>query len=172
MPKYLKTFKGIVYRSHDPKWAYEPTSGKGAEITGGRFNPKGIPALYTSLSQMGALLELQQGFTAKAPPQLICSYSVETQGVVDLTDLDVLRHYGVNPLKFDCAWMDDDNPYTHQVHKHLVNQGISAIIVPSFAKGADGCKNLIFWKWSNKLPHKIIVFDDEHRLPKNQLSWQ
>ncbi|MGB0496480.1 MAG: RES family NAD+ phosphorylase, partial [Kangiellaceae bacterium] len=54
MPKNLIGFNGIVFRAHNPKWAYQPDSGEGAARLGGRFNPKGTPAFYTSLSQIGA----------------------------------------------------------------------------------------------------------------------
>jgi RES domain-containing protein len=39
-------FDGLVYRAHHPGWAYQPTSGEGAERHGGRFNRKGLTALY------------------------------------------------------------------------------------------------------------------------------
>jgi RES domain-containing protein len=51
-------FQGICYRAHDPKWSHLPLSGDGAAASGGRFNPKGIPALYLSLSVETALIEV------------------------------------------------------------------------------------------------------------------
>jgi RES domain-containing protein len=47
---------GLVYRAHNPRWAFEPTSGEGARMHGGRFNPKGRAALYTSPRVESALL--------------------------------------------------------------------------------------------------------------------
>ena len=38
---------GFVYRAHNPRWAFAPDSGQGAASAGGRFNPVGMPALYT-----------------------------------------------------------------------------------------------------------------------------
>ena len=38
--------QSTFYRGHDPRWAFLPPSGEGAATAGGRFNPKGVPALY------------------------------------------------------------------------------------------------------------------------------
>ncbi|WP_368373267.1 RES domain-containing protein [Roseovarius sp. THAF27] len=35
----------LVYRAHDPKWAFDPASGAGAAIYGGRYNPPSRLAL-------------------------------------------------------------------------------------------------------------------------------
>lgn len=61
-------FIGLVYRAHNPRWAFAPNSGEGAALTGGRFNPPGVLALYTSLRFEIAWLEAQQAFPFKAQP--------------------------------------------------------------------------------------------------------
>jgi len=48
-------FRGPLYCALNPLFAREPLSGQGAEIYGGRFNPKGVPALYASLNVSTAL---------------------------------------------------------------------------------------------------------------------
>lgn len=50
-------FKGKLYRAINPIFAQDPLSGRGEALYGGRFNRKGTPALYTSLSIMTALRE-------------------------------------------------------------------------------------------------------------------
>jgi RES domain-containing protein len=42
-------YKGKLFRALNPFIAREPLSGRGAELYGGRFNPKGVPALYTAV---------------------------------------------------------------------------------------------------------------------------
>jgi len=50
----------MLSRAREPIRAREPLSGIGAQLHGGRFNPKGIPALYTSVSVMTAIRETNQ----------------------------------------------------------------------------------------------------------------
>ncbi|MCY4058561.1 MAG: RES domain-containing protein [Gammaproteobacteria bacterium] len=40
--------QGVVYRAHDPRWAWSPLSGEGARRFGGRFNKAGIPTLLSA----------------------------------------------------------------------------------------------------------------------------
>jgi RES domain-containing protein len=48
-----------VYRiaSTSPSYAYDDLTGKGAELTGGRWNRKGVPVIYTASSIALAALE-------------------------------------------------------------------------------------------------------------------
>lgn len=41
----LTRYSGLATQAHDPRRAFAPTSGAGAAIHGGRFNPKGMAAL-------------------------------------------------------------------------------------------------------------------------------
>ncbi|MGV3552391.1 RES family NAD+ phosphorylase [Rhizobium sp.] len=66
-------FSGFAYRAHDPKWAFDPLSGEGAAIHGGRFNPRGVEALYLATSLEGAVLEASHGFAYRFEPLTIMS---------------------------------------------------------------------------------------------------
>ncbi|WP_427832687.1 RES family NAD+ phosphorylase [Agrobacterium pusense] len=61
-------YQGKLYRALNPVYAREPLSGRGAELYGGRFNPKGMPALYTSVTVITALKEANQAGSLQ--PQL------------------------------------------------------------------------------------------------------
>jgi RES domain-containing protein len=54
------SYQGKLYRALNPVYAQEPLSGRVAELYGGRFNPKGVPALSTSLAVLTALREANQ----------------------------------------------------------------------------------------------------------------
>ena len=169
-------FVGTGYRAHDPRWAFKPTSGDGAAIRGGRFNPKGVPALYLGLSIMTAVKEANQGFAHRIDPCVLCSYDIDCQDIADLTTRQGREEVSVSFDAMACAWAlaisDGVRPPSWGIHDHLRQKGVAGILVPSFAPGADSeDKNLVLWEWGAELPHKITVFDPSDRLPRDQVSW-
>ncbi|WP_352699918.1 RES domain-containing protein [Mesorhizobium sp. M0152] len=59
----------------NPVYARERLSGRGAELYGGRFNPKAMPVLYASLSVMTALREANE--VGNLQPSTLVSYDAE-----------------------------------------------------------------------------------------------
>lgn len=169
-------FRGTCYRAHDPKWSFTPLSGAGAAIHGGRFNPRGTEALYLSLTVMTAVKEANQGFAFKILPCVLCSYEVDCEDVADLSSERARRFHSVGLDELSCAWFADAargaEPSSWLVARRLIGDGQSGALVPSYAPGAaEGDLNLVLWRWSEHLPHKVTVFDPSGRLPKDQLSW-
>jgi RES domain-containing protein len=170
-------FRGTCYRAHDPKWAFSPLSGDGAKAKGGRFNPIGTPALYLSLTLEGMFLEMGHGFAHRFVPLTICSYDVDMDDVVDLTTSKTRRAAGVDLADMACAWALDlangREPASWTIAQGLIANGAAGILVPSFAIGArSDMRNLVAWRWSASLPHRVVVHDPDHRLPRNQSSWR
>lgn len=169
-------FPGTRYRAHDPKWSFKPISGAGAAVHGGRFNPKGVEALYLSLTIMTAIREASQGLAFKIEPYVLCSYDVDCSDIADLrTNAGRAAHH-VDLADMACAWFAEAasgrEPPSWRIARQLAAQGRAGVVVPSFAPGAtDGDDNLVLWKWGRRLPHRVNVFDPSGRLPKNQLSW-
>jgi RES domain-containing protein len=157
-------------------WAFSPISGDGAKTTGGRFNPKGVPALYLAHSVDGMFAEMGHGFASRFNPLTVCSYEVDVDDIVDLrTDAD-RTVASINLADLACAWLSDFNagrePPSWTVAKKLIAGGVAGVLVPSFAVGAKpGAHNLVLWKWGDALPHFVRVIDPEDKLPKNQDSW-
>lgn len=169
--------RGEVYRAHHPRWAYLPSSGEGAALHGGRFNPKGVAALYTSRRLETAWLEAQQGFPFKAQPMTICAYAVDCEDVLDLTDEAERVRQGVSISDLACPWEDMASrgltPPGWTMAKRLRAQGVVSVLVPSFAPGAGPADvNAVFWRWSDSPPHQVCVVDDQKRLPKDDASWR
>jgi RES domain-containing protein len=159
-----------VWRAHNPLWAWAPDSGEGAALHGGRFNPKGVPALYTSMGVITAMAEAQQGFVRKAQPMTMVAYEVDCDDVPDLTDPATLAVEGISDGELRCAWQllaGTGAPVPSWIlAKRLIAKGIAAIIVPSFALGAaPGDSNVVFWKWARSAPHRVEPIDDHGRLP-------
>lgn len=170
-------FVGACYRAHDPRWSFKPISGDGAAVHGGRFNPKGTPALYLALSLETAIKEANQGFAFKIDPCVLCSYDVDCDDIADLRTERGRRQHRVALAEMSCAWFADAiagrRPGSWAVYDRLAAAGLAGILVPSFAPGASGDDhNLVLWDWSPHPPHGVTVFDPSGRLPKNQLSWE
>jgi RES domain-containing protein len=169
-------FQGLAYRAHDPRWSFKPLSGDGAAVHGGRFNPKGAPALYVALDPMTAVKEAAQGFARKFEPSVLCTYEVDCEDVVDLGGERQRSAAAVGEEEMACPWFADAaagaEPASWRLARRLIADGAAGILAPSFVRGATpGDVNLVLWDWSGRLPHKVVVFDPSGRLPKNQLSW-
>ncbi len=168
---------GFVYRAHNPRWAFAPDSGRGAAVTGGRFNPVGMRALYTSLRFETAWLEAQQAFPFKAQPMTLCAYEVNCEDVLDLTDAATLSALGINSADLACPWKDLSTrgirPPSWEITDRLVAAGTAGVVVPSYAKGAVAADvNVVFWDWAPNPPHQVRVVDNDGRLPKDASSWR
>lgn len=170
-------FAGHAYRLMDPRWSWAPDSGAGSAKAGGRFNRKGQLALYTSMDPMTAFREVQYGL-ARTQPYVICTYEVDCEDVLDLGDPEVRSRRGITLAELGSDWrylhhVLKQDPPTWLLTDRLIREGIAGIRVPSFAKGATHSDaNLVFWTWSDALPHRVRVIDDDQALPRDQASWR
>ena len=185
-------FTGLVHRAHNPRWSYAPTSGEGAARHGGRFNRRGLPALYTALDPKTAWMEAQQGMPFKAQPLTLVAYALDCAPVADLTDPSALAAAGIDAADLACPWEDLASrglePPSWRLADDLIAAGFHGAIVPSVAPGtrmdtgvefaaepespARIVSNLVLWAWSDRPPCCIRVVDDFARLPKDDRSWR
>lgn len=169
-------FIGTAYRAHDPRWSFSPLSGAGAATHGGRFNPKGVPALHLTLDILSAIREAQQGLPRKIDPLVLCRYEVDCENVVDLTNPGVLLDLLISPADLAGGWLlsaqAGETPASWDIAKRLIASGVTGVIVPGFAPGVTSVdRNLVLWRWGPDLPCQVSVHDPSNRLPKNALSW-
>lgn len=163
-------FRGTLYRALNPIYAREPMSGRGAEIYGGRFNNKGTPALYLSLSVMTALRESNQ--VGSLQPTTLVSYEADIERVFDTRDGAALKSEGMNPSTLaDPTWRDQmkatGKAETQAFARRLTTAGYHGLLVKSFAPGAgEDDFNLVLWKWSDTPPVRLTLIDDENRLSR------
>lgn len=126
-----------VYRNIAPK--YDPRSGEGARLHGGRFNPPGsFPTLYLCETRDCAIAELSRQGTRNVVgvegllPRALYRYDFELTRVLDLTDERVLEALGVDPAHL----VTDDWSYCQQLGAAAHDSDDQAIRSPS-ATGVD-----------------------------------
>jgi RES domain-containing protein len=96
----LTSFIGQGFRHLGPR--YDPLSGEGARLHGGRFNPPGsFPVLYVCQSRPCAVAELKRLGERQAIgvagllPRVLYRYEIELERVLDLTDGEVRAQIGL-----------------------------------------------------------------------------
>ena len=94
--------RALVYRAHNPQWSWTPISGEGARRHGGRFNRRGVPALYTSFAPLVAIREAQP-LGRPMQPLTLCAYEVDAEPVFDAMDQERRRALGVTESELACA---------------------------------------------------------------------
>jgi RES domain-containing protein len=162
------TYCGKLYRALNPVFAREPMSGRGAELYGGRFNPKGVPALYASTSVHTALREANQVGDLQ-PTTLVC-YRARIEMVFDAADMTGVAAAGLDEASLaDPAWRDQmrttGEASTQRFARELIAQGYNGLRVRSFAKGSGPSDiNLVLWRWGNSASSRLELIDDEDRL--------
>jgi len=157
-------FQGTVYRALNPLWMRTPLSGEGAKRHGGRFNPKGLAALYTALTPEGAMAKANQIGRPFEPVTLV-AYEADLIPVLEATDPAVQVAQGIDPgvLAADdwrVQMRQDGISAGQRLAQQLIAAGWVGMIVPSFAQGVKpGARNLVLWDWSG-----LRVIDNEDRL--------
>ena len=155
-------FRGLTYRTHNPQWSWMPLSGEGARRHGGRFNRRGLPALYTALTPLVAIHEAQ--------PLTLCAYEIDAEPVFDALDGERRRALGVLDSHLACpAWeaemLAGSILASQALADRLIAAGYVGMRVRSFAAGAGvDDLNLVMWKWGSERPTRVVLIDDEGRL--------
>jgi RES domain-containing protein len=164
-------FKGLLYRAINPVYALDPLSGDGAKRFGGRFNRKGMLALYTSLSPEVAIREANQ--VGALQPTTLVAYEADTVPIFDCTDEALLanRSFDAADLAVD-SWRDEmiklGASKTQILADMLHDEGYAGLLVPSFVKGArQSDKNLVLWTWNKSSTSSLRLIDDEGRLSES-----
>ena len=167
MPLKDGRYTGPLYRALNPVYAREPLSGRGAALYGGRFNAKGIPALYTSLDPTTALREANQ--VGSLQPTILVSYTADLGPIFDTRNQDGLKQYGMTEaMLVDPAWrmkmLDSLTMPTQDFAGSLIADGFAGLLIRSFAKGASASDfNIVLWNWNSE-GCALSIVDDEDRL--------
>jgi RES domain-containing protein len=156
----------VVYRALNPVWVRDPLSGEGARRYGGRFNPKGVPALYCTLDPVTAVREVSQ-IGQPLQPTILVSFHADIDPVFDATDSQALAGQGMTPEALAANdWRTHlakgQEAPTQRFARRLAQAGYAGMLAPSYARLAPPqARNLILWRWS---PDTLRLIDDDHRL--------
>ncbi|UNC16320.1 RES domain-containing protein (plasmid) [Acidiphilium multivorum] len=153
------SYKGLLYRAINPIYAVDPMSGEGARIYGGRFNPRGVPAIYCSISVMTAVREANQAGALQ--PTTLVSYDAEIERVFDARDVSAVEAEGFSPGTLASqTWRDEmkagKQSQTQVFASRLIAKNYCALLVPSYVAGATPSDlNLVLWKWGSSTPSRL-----------------
>lgn len=119
----------LVYRISKERYIKD-LSGKGAELAGGRWNPKGKPALYTSSSLALCICEVLVHTDKDIPPQNMCYAQIFIPDEC-ISDEYYSSDSESTPLELGTKWLNSASALAIKVH---------SIIMP---KDYDGDFNII-----------------------------
>jgi RES domain-containing protein len=171
LPKLIQ-LQQRCWRILAPKWAYDPLSGEGAARFGGRFNPKGTPALYLSEEIDTAFAEYQQDLLVR--PGTFCAYQLDVAGIIDLCNPATQAAIRIDEQILLSPWKEILLVQKRQLPTwglvvQLLKLGVTGVRVPSAQK--QGGVNLVLWRWNDDPPRRVNVLDPKRELPSNQDSW-
>jgi RES domain-containing protein len=137
-------FEGVVFRSMGLRYANEEdaTSGAGASLYGGRWNPVGLATFYASLSielagaEALATSRYYRTDPARTLPRVDAAFDVRLQRVLDLTERRVRRRLRVTitalkTLDWRAANNRGEEALTQAIGRCAAAVGFEALIVPS-----------------------------------------
>lgn len=126
---------------------FSPTSGEGARLYGGRWNRKGVAALYLAGDAVTAVAEYYQGLPR---PGTLVPYHLDATAIADLTtnaaelcDARVAEALEANWKTM--ALLDSRTPPSWLLMDELIGAGAQGALVPSVQN--PGGRNLVLWHW-------------------------
>lgn len=163
-----------LYRAHTPRWSFAPLSGAGAAVQGGRFNRKGIEALYLTLEAKTALAEYQQ-VSPLLEPCMLTSYIASVGRLVDLRQFDGSDVWDPLWTDWDTDWRNfafnlHIEPPTWVLGDLVRGAGHAGILFPSVVN--SGGTNAVLYQDIFASGDSITVHDPHHDLPIDQSSWR
>ena len=174
-------FRSCVFRSAGVRYANEDdlTSGIGASDRGGRWNPRGVRAVYYCLSPETAVKESYQEFLAygflkeQIRPRVLAGLAVNVKRLLDLTDTGNRRRLG---FRLDELVGEDwraiqsggEESWTQAIGRGAMLAGFEGLLAPS-ARDRGGTVVVIF---PGKLePTSTVEPMAKEDLPPHPSAW-
>lgn len=136
-----------LWRMLSIRYQRSPISGQGARLLGGRWNPKGTPALYLATDPATAVAEFYQGLPK---PGTLAPYRLKADAIADLTDgkggpRDAVVEHGCVAAWKAMAIKPDRWPPSWDLALALIEAGAEGALVPSVQNRGGTC--LVLWRW-------------------------
>jgi RES domain-containing protein len=146
----LLSFDGYVTRFVYAAHQAAALAAVGAFRAGGRFNPPGIAALYTSVRRAVALIEATQFFDDNDPikPMLMMSVRLATDAVLDLTDGGILTALGTTRAEL-----------TRRIPDKSLGSAVPQVL-GRLAEASGRIGALIVWSRLEAAGRNIVLFPD------------
>lgn len=139
-----------LWRMMGIRHQFSPTSGDGARRYGGRWNKKGVSALYLAADAVTAVAEYYQGLPK---PGTLVPYQVDALRIADLTniaagpgDRRVAQALAANWKAM--ALLEGKTPPSWALADDLIAAGAEGAVVPSVQN--PGGRNLVLWRWHER----------------------
>lgn len=145
--------------------------GEGARRFGGRFNARGVKALYLSLSPLTALFE-NDPLGRLQPTVVLAVYQVDIEHIFDAMDPEMRKTEGVTESELSClSWekeMRKNKLSTSQaLANRLIAAGFAGMRVRSYVRHLNPDHiNLVLWDWGDEDSGQLVLLDDKLHLPK------
>ncbi len=170
-----------VFRSTTVKYGNEKDfiSGVGAGYHGGRWNPKGIRAVYGSLTPVTAVEESYQQFytygfkAANIKPRVLAGIRVKVHRLLDLTDAKIRRKIGFTLTDLICEdWHAiqgaGEESWTQTIGRGTRAAGFEGLLAPS-AQRRSGKNAVIFPDKLDSNSSLALIAGEE--LPPHPSEW-
>lgn len=144
----LRTFRVVP-----PRWAHAPLSGEGARLHGGRYNPPGQAAFYSSLDPHTAYAEYTQGLYDR--PGLLCAFDIERAHIVNLTTPAGLERAGLTQNDLEARWAGLTDAPTQLAAMRLLAEAVDGLLYASLQHRSG--RNLVLWRWGKR--PKVTLID-------------
>lgn len=160
----FRLFYGQGYRVFSPKYIRSPISTQGAFGYGGRYNPKGIHALYvaedpvTGLAENRLIVSPQSSPLYRPATRILLALEYRLQRVLDLSEARVLQSLSSSYQELTGDW----EPYAYQGQTAPTQQLGAAV----FASGHF--EALRYPSAQNRQQHNLVVFK-ERLLPHSHV---
>ena len=152
MPPYLiAPLVCPLWRMLPIRHQFDPFSGEGARLYGGRWNARGTPALYLATDHASAVAEFYQGL---AKPGTLAPYRLDANHIADLTDgrggpADAAVEHGLTANWKAMAARGDRTSPSWDLAAGLIAAGAEGALVPSVQN--RGGTNLVLWRWHDAM---------------------